>query len=83
MLELLRNLVAVLCHAARPSAGSSSSAPAPAVDLDELARRLAGAICVYCERPTGTEYDEHEECVEASLNEALELELDTAERLDM
>lgn len=32
--------------------------------------------CVYCGEPTGTEFDEHEECVERSLEQALDDETD-------
>lgn len=29
-------------------------------------------LCVYCEQPTGTAYDEHRECVEQAALEAVE-----------
>jgi hypothetical protein len=41
MSSTLCNLLAVVRHAIRPSIGSSSRAPAPDVDLEELERRLS------------------------------------------
>ena len=61
--------------AAPLSAGShpNSNAPGRRREDDENLAIVQGegpVVCVYCGEPTGTVYDEHEECVEASMEAA-------------